>query len=200
MTESEPQLVTDFNAPLKGGRKTKKHGKRHGNASLRAWVTFVKKVAKEEKLSYRDAMMRAKARKDKGEKWMKGGVNTADYDVAGVADVADDNMVSTNGAATTTATTAPAAGVDYDSSNFDDILNADDSNVDPDVVAVTKRETLADKLRYDDEQHSETGSQPFPISGPTGGRRRRRSGRKTHRKKSHKKRRCTKKRRCSRRH
>ena len=76
MTESEPQLVSDFNAPLKGGRKTKKHGKRHGNASLRAWVTFVKKVAKEEKLSYRDAMMRAKARKDKGEKWMKGGENT----------------------------------------------------------------------------------------------------------------------------
>jgi hypothetical protein len=73
MTESEPQLVSDFNAPLKGGRKTKKHGKRHGNASLKAWVTFVKKVAKEENLSYRDAMMRAKARKDKGEKWMKGG-------------------------------------------------------------------------------------------------------------------------------
>lgn len=73
MSDSEPQLLTDFNASLKGGRKTKKHGKRHGNASLRSWVTFVKKVAKEENLSYRDAMMRAKARKDKGEKWMKGG-------------------------------------------------------------------------------------------------------------------------------
>lgn len=69
MTESEPQLVSDFNAPLKGGRKTKKHG----NASLRAWVTFVKKVAKEEKIPYKQAMTRASERKDKGEKWMKGG-------------------------------------------------------------------------------------------------------------------------------
>ena len=84
MTESEPQLVSDFNAPLKGGRKTKKHGKRHGNASLRAWVTFVKKVAKEEKLSYRDAMMRAKSRKDKGEKWMKGGEDGVDVDADAV--------------------------------------------------------------------------------------------------------------------
>ena len=50
-----------------------KKSKRRGNASLKAWVNFVKKVQREEKLSYRDAMMRAKARKDKGEKWMKGG-------------------------------------------------------------------------------------------------------------------------------
>ena len=55
---------------MEGG---KRKSKRRGNASLRAWVTFVKKVQKEEKLSYRDAMMRAKVRKDKGEKWMKGG-------------------------------------------------------------------------------------------------------------------------------
>lgn len=47
--------------------------KRRGNKSLTAWVKFVKKVAKEEKLTYRDAMMRAKVRKDKGEKWMSGG-------------------------------------------------------------------------------------------------------------------------------
>jgi hypothetical protein len=51
----------------------KKNTKKRGNNALKSWVAFVKKVAKEEKLSYRDAMMRAKARKDKGEKWMKGG-------------------------------------------------------------------------------------------------------------------------------
>ena len=91
MPDSEPQLVSDFNAPLKGGRKTKKHGKRHGNASLRAWVTFVKKVAKEENLSYRDAMMRAKSRKDKGEKWMKGG---EDGVAAGMDDVKNEYVAA----------------------------------------------------------------------------------------------------------
>ena len=48
-------------------------GKRKQNKSLKAWVAFVKKVANEEKITYRDAMMRAKVRKDNGEKWMKGG-------------------------------------------------------------------------------------------------------------------------------
>jgi len=50
-------------------------GKRKVNKSLKAWVAFVKKVQKEEKLSYKDAIHRAKLRKDKGEKWMKGGNN-----------------------------------------------------------------------------------------------------------------------------
>jgi len=48
-------------------------GKRKVNKSLKAWVTFVKKVQKEEKLTYKDAIHRAKVRKDKGEKWMMGG-------------------------------------------------------------------------------------------------------------------------------
>jgi len=48
-------------------------GKRKVNKSLKAWVAFVKKVQKEEKLSYKDAIHRAKVRKDKGEKWMRGG-------------------------------------------------------------------------------------------------------------------------------
>ena len=51
-------------------------GKRKVNKSLKDWVAFVKKVQKEEKLSYKDAIHRAKQRKDKGEKWMKGGDNT----------------------------------------------------------------------------------------------------------------------------
>ena len=59
-----------------GGKKHNRRTKRHGNASLRAWVTFVKKVQKDEKLSYRDAMMRAKVRKDKGEKWRGGNAVT----------------------------------------------------------------------------------------------------------------------------
>ena len=48
-------------------------GKRKVNKSLKAWVAFVKKVQREEKLSYKDAIHRAKIRKDKGEKWMIGG-------------------------------------------------------------------------------------------------------------------------------
>lgn len=50
-------------------------GKRKANKSLKAWVNFIKKVQREEKLSYKDAMKRAKERKDKGEKWMMGGKN-----------------------------------------------------------------------------------------------------------------------------
>ena len=42
------------------------------NKSLKAWVAFIKKVQKEENLSYPDAMKRAKVRKDGGEKWMGG--------------------------------------------------------------------------------------------------------------------------------
>jgi hypothetical protein len=52
-------------------------GKRKENKSLKAWVAFVKRVQKEEKIaSYKDAIHRAKQRKDKGEKWMRGGDNT----------------------------------------------------------------------------------------------------------------------------
>ena len=58
-----------MNQIINGGkRKT-----RRVNKSFKAWVTFVKKVQKEEKLSYKDAIPRAKIRKDKGEKWMTGG-------------------------------------------------------------------------------------------------------------------------------
>jgi hypothetical protein len=56
----------------KGSKKMHK-GKRHGNASLRAWVTFVKKVQKEEGIGYKEAMSVAKKRKDGGEKWRGGG-------------------------------------------------------------------------------------------------------------------------------
>ena len=55
-------------------------GKRKVNKSLKAWVAFVKKVQKEEKLSYKDAIHRAKQRKDKGEKWMSGGATMTNDD------------------------------------------------------------------------------------------------------------------------
>jgi hypothetical protein len=61
----------------KGSKKMHK-GKRHGNASLRAWVTFVKKVQKEEGVSYKEAMSVAKKRKDSGEKWRGGGDSYSD--------------------------------------------------------------------------------------------------------------------------
>ena len=58
-------------------------GKRKVNKSLKAWVAFVKKVQREEKLSYKDAIHRAKVRKDKGEKWMKGGDGNMEEEMAG---------------------------------------------------------------------------------------------------------------------
>ncbi len=51
-------------------------GKRKVNKGLKDWVTFVKKVQNEESLTYKDAIHRAKQRKDKGEKWMTGGEST----------------------------------------------------------------------------------------------------------------------------
>jgi len=69
-------------------------GKRKVNKSLKAWVAFVKKVQKEEKLSYKDAIHRAKQRKDKGEKWMTGGQNTpatATEGLSGVAEMFENN-------------------------------------------------------------------------------------------------------------
>ena len=63
-------------------------GKRKVNKSLKAWVTFVKKVQKEEKLNYKEAIHRAKVRKDKGEKWMNGG--------GSITDMGDSNMSDSN--------------------------------------------------------------------------------------------------------
>ncbi len=69
----------EIDGQMQGGRRhrgsKKRHSKRRGNASLRAWVTFVKKVQREEKVSYKEAMMRAKKRKDNGEKWRGGGAD-----------------------------------------------------------------------------------------------------------------------------
>jgi hypothetical protein len=60
--------------------------KRKVNKSLKAWVAFVKKVQKEEKLSYKDAIHRAKQRKDKGEKWMTGGADPENNELGRMPD------------------------------------------------------------------------------------------------------------------
>lgn len=66
-------------------------GKRKVNKSLKAWVAFVKKVQKEEKLSYKDAIHRAKQRKDKGEKWMTGGQTPSTGAFQAAAKMFDEN-------------------------------------------------------------------------------------------------------------
>jgi hypothetical protein len=73
-------------------------GKRKVNKSLKAWVAFVKKVQKEEKLSYKDAIHRAKQRKDKGEKWMTGGQTPSTGALEYAADMFDENAVADNAA------------------------------------------------------------------------------------------------------
>jgi hypothetical protein len=91
--DGENGIINDdeIDGQMKGGRRhrgsKKRHSKRRGNASLRAWVTFVKKVQREEKVSYKEAMMRAKKRKDRGEKW-RGGAADDDMDM----DMEDEEM------------------------------------------------------------------------------------------------------------
>ena len=57
-------------------RKQKGHKARTLNSGIKAWIKFVKKVQKEEKINYPAAIKRAKERKDSGEKWMTGGQST----------------------------------------------------------------------------------------------------------------------------
>jgi hypothetical protein len=71
---------------------SKRVEKRKVNKSLKAWVTFVKKVQKEEKLNYKDALHRAKLRKDKGEKWMTGGESKENKNIYEVSERFDDNL------------------------------------------------------------------------------------------------------------
>jgi hypothetical protein len=58
--------------------KSKSKGKSSKKTALHHWVAFIKKVQKEEGLSYKDAMQRAKQRKDKGENWKGAGGNAED--------------------------------------------------------------------------------------------------------------------------
>ena len=107
-------------------------GKRKVNKSLKAWVAFVKKVQKEEKLSYKDAIHRAKQRKDKGEKWMTGGQNTPATDtegLSGVADMFNENAVADKNAANVDQLDAVANEDLAMAMDVDDMaMNADDMN------------------------------------------------------------------------
>lgn len=53
------------------------------NKSLKAWVTFVKTVQKKYKLSYKDAIHKAKELKDNGANWLKNKMGGGDVDEDG---------------------------------------------------------------------------------------------------------------------
>ncbi len=84
MDPSMPPMEKTMGGRRRCGTKGHHGGKRRGNASLRAWVTFVKKVQKEEGIGYKEAMSVAKKRKDKGEKWRGGDADMNEKDDASI--------------------------------------------------------------------------------------------------------------------
>jgi hypothetical protein len=82
--EGQNFLPDSFGGRRHKGSKKMHKNKRHGNASLRAWVTFVKKVQKEEGIGYKEAMSVAKKRKDGGEKWRGGSSDEDDQASTGM--------------------------------------------------------------------------------------------------------------------
>jgi hypothetical protein len=75
MDDSNNDSMDNYNSDddLDGGRrrKSRKGGKtRKVNSALKSWVAFVKKISKEEKISYPKAMKRASTRKSE---WKRGG-------------------------------------------------------------------------------------------------------------------------------
>ena len=88
MFEEDEEIIV--NEPKSMGGKGK--SKRRVNPALGKWVAFVKKVQKDENISYKEAMTRAKARKDKGEKWMGGATSTPTDGGARWATPTDGNM------------------------------------------------------------------------------------------------------------
>jgi len=109
------------------------------NGALKQWVAFVKKVQKEEGISYPDAIHRAKVRKDSGEKWKHkvGGSN-------GELEVVEPNTV-------------------------DDVVVSED--VDGDDVSMD--------VDGDDVSMDVVGDDVEEVSAPIGGRRRRKSAKRT---------------------
>jgi hypothetical protein len=167
-------------------------GKRKVNKSLKDWVTFVKKVQREEKLSYKDAIHRAKQRKDKGEKWMTGG-KAINNDPEAINTDPEEMEIEGN---------TSSRQMDVDTESSPETVNTQlDTELDPhgyeDPVLQPIRNPSTDDddeyYRNNDniEMNSETGNEL-----EQGGKRKRR--RKTM-KKSYKKRRSTR-RRASRRH
>jgi hypothetical protein len=75
--EPEPESIDDSNddsidESIEGGRSRRQKGgkTRKVNSALKSWVAFVKKISKEENISYPKAMKRASTRKSE---WKRGG-------------------------------------------------------------------------------------------------------------------------------
>lgn len=73
----EPESIDDSNddsidESIEGGRSRRQKGgkTRKVNSALKSWVAFVKKISKEENISYPKAMKRASTRKSE---WKRGG-------------------------------------------------------------------------------------------------------------------------------
>lgn len=60
------------------------------NSALKSWITFVKKVQKEENITYPEAMKRAKVRKSE---WKRGGA-TDDNETAGEEDTSSSSPMT----------------------------------------------------------------------------------------------------------
>ena len=78
----DPEWMSKEIAQIDGGRRrsrknrgAKKGKTRKGNKMLSSWVAFVKKVQREENISYSDAMKRASARKKEWKRGQTGGEN-----------------------------------------------------------------------------------------------------------------------------
>ena len=81
MSNSNPNPDPDPDDELTGGRSRRRKGHKGGktrkvNSALKSWVAFVKKISKEENISYPKAMKRASKRKSE---WQKGGA-VEDFD------------------------------------------------------------------------------------------------------------------------
>jgi len=88
-----------------------KGGKGRNNSALKSWVMFVKKVQKEENISYPEAMKRAKARKSE---WKRGGAMTD-----------EDTSSSSSSSSTSSSTSSPlmmGGGDDMTTSTSSDMM------------------------------------------------------------------------------
>jgi hypothetical protein len=141
-------------------------GKRKVNKSLKAWVAFVKKVQKEEKISYKDAIHRAKQRKDKGEKWMTGGQTST---MTG-STASSGNTVSMSGGQTIGMSTIPPS-TNTNSESLNDAAALYDENAASDNMDAAGDEFAAAADNVVEAAGEELGSM--------GGRRRRRTARRS---------------------
>lgn len=100
---------------------TQTGGKRGTNSALKSWVSFVKKVQKEEKLSYPAAMKRASQRKREWKRSMKGG---EPYDDSMTPDgSADDDRTSSS--------------TTFDSETVEDALGEPVAEIDSETTTTT---------------------------------------------------------------